>query len=451
MRILLVNVVDARNGIESLFVPLGLGYLAAYLRRERPHVEVAICGENVGERIESWQPDVVGLSSVTQNFEAAREHARIARAAGCRVIVGGVHITMLPGSLAPEMDVGVMGEGEEALVELLDLMERDALTPESLAAVRGIVYRDAGGELNVTEARPPIKPLDGLPLPARDLLGVETGGRAHLFSSRGCPYRCVFCASSRFWPGVRSFTPEYVLRELREVLETYRPSQITFYDDLFIFDRRRLAAIVEGIEAERMQERVEFAVSVRANLVDEEVAGLLKRMNVVGVSMGLESGSAATLASLKPSVTLEENERAVALLDGMGFQVNGSFVIGSPRESRADVLQTLRFIERHPMNIANTYILTPYPGTPVWDDALARGLVSEDMAWSRLALGVESADGFVHVSEVLDREELFALYRRFLSAAKRKWPRKTWSACAARSSRPLARSARSPCRCSRCA
>ncbi len=423
MRVLLVNAIDQSRGIESLFPPLGLGYLAAWLRERVEGVEVRVVDDGVEHEIDAFRPNVVGISAVSQNYGTAQRHARLAKTRGLPVVVGGVHISMLPASLSSEMDVGVIGEGEETLVELLGALAGGSFDRERLSAIPGVVYRDGDGELALTPPREPFEPLDRLPLPARDLLAVPHGGTCHLFSSRGCPYRCVFCASSRLWPRARALSAEYVVREIGTLAKRYAPRQIVFYDDLFVLDRRRLRSIVELVEAERIGERVEFAVSVRANLVDEEVADLLKRMNVTAVSMGLESGCETTLAFLKPHVTVEDNRRAVSLLDRMGFAVNASFVIGSPDESRAEIEETLRFIENAPLNLAETYILTAYPGTPVWDYALERGLVFDDMDWGRLALGVEDASSFVHLSRRLTREELFGLYRAAQRLAK--WKRRS--------------------------
>lgn len=419
MKLLLAHAIDERNSIESLFAPLGLGYLASSLAAGAPHVQVEIAQADIERRIEESRPDIVGISSVTQNFRRARELARFAHERQIPVIIGGTHISALPESLPAEMDVGVLGEGEVTLVELLSRFD-GGFAPENLDDVNGIVYRDRSGAVHTTRPRAPVDPLDSLPMPARELLDIRRHAPAHLFSSRGCPYRCTFCASSRFWPKVRAFSPEYVVREVETILDAYAPTQITFYDDLFIFSAKRLAGIVELLEARGIPGRVEFAISARANLVDEGIVRLLKRMNVVSVSMGLESGSARTLAYLKPSVTLEQNVRAVTLLHDAGINVNASLVIGAPEESAADVLETLRFAEGLPLNIVNTYLLTPLPGTPLWSQARELGLVSPDMDWRRLAIESAADAGHIHMSRLLSESELMELQARFASLSRSK-------------------------------
>ena len=147
------------------------------------------------------------------------------------------------------MNVGVIGEGEETILELFELfLKKGNLDSEGLGQIRGIVYRNPGGDLHLTEKRPPLSPLDRISMPARDLLSIEK--HSYLFSSRGCPFRCVFCASSRYWGPVRFFSAEYVVREIRELVDTYGVKLISFYDDLMIADGPRLKKIVSLLQRE---------------------------------------------------------------------------------------------------------------------------------------------------------------------------------------------------------
>jgi anaerobic magnesium-protoporphyrin IX monomethyl ester cyclase len=421
MKLLLVSAVDPNKESETREPSLGLGYIAACLRQALRSLEIEIVDRDVDNALQRFGPDLVGVSCVSQNFGLATAIGERCREHGIPVFIGGVHISALPASLPRCMDFGVIGEGERTAVEVLRRFDAGRLDLRELQGIRGLVLRAPSGRISVTEPRTLIEPLDSLPLPARDLLSIKRTSRIHLFSSRGCPYACRFCFSSRFWQKVRFFSPRYVLRELEHVIDVYSPAQIAFWDDLFIADRQRLKEIVDLLEAQRITDKVEFYLTARANLVTPEVVHLLKRLNVAMVSMGLESGCQNTLSYLKGRITVEENRAAIELLKAAGIYVNATFIIGSPDEKEEEILRTLDFIRHSNLDTFTVYALTPYPGTAIWEDALAKGLVSEqDMDWSSLAIDWDDKRGQKLVlSERVSRERLFELYQLF-QAERRK-------------------------------
>ncbi|RLC67383.1 MAG: hypothetical protein DRI48_02470 [Chloroflexi bacterium] len=363
---------------------------------------------------------------MSQNYNRAMRLARLAGEAGALVVVGGTHISAIPETLSPDMDLGVIGEGEETLAEIVRLLQACDSRPglSHWAEVPGLVFRKPDGGLHITRPRAPIEPLDRIPFPARDLLSPDSK-YYHLISSRGCPYNCVFCSSTRFWGGVRFHSPEYVVQEIEMILDKYQPQHLTFFDDLFIASRKRLRRIVELIRQQGIHERVAFQLTVRANLIDEETIDLLQQMNVFDVLIGLESGNERALRFLKSNVTLEQNQRAVDLLHAGGIGVSATFIIGAPHETRQEILQTLAFIKRNPLSEARTYVLTPLPGTPVWDMAQARGLVNDNMDWSQLDL-TKNPNSKITVSETLTAEELNDLYRLFERVRMRRQLYRFW-------------------------
>ncbi len=290
-------------------------------------------------------------------------------------------------------------------------LKKGALAPEDLKNIKGIVYRE-GEAVRFTEPRQAIRDIDSLSFPARDLLKIEK--HTYMFTSRGCPYKCIFCASTRFWDTVRFFSAGYVVKEVRHLVDNYNVSLISFYDDLFIADRRRLKEIVSLIKKDSSLKKIHFTCNGRANLINDEVVELLKEMNVLSVNLGLESGCERTLQFLKHQVTLEQNMNAVKTVKKHGLSCNGSFIIGSPRETKAEMLETYNFIKKIPINLTDIYVLTPYPGTPVWDYAKKRGLVSEHMQWSKLDVNFQNnlKDAII-LSEVMDREEIVGIFKKF--------------------------------------
>jgi magnesium-protoporphyrin IX monomethyl ester (oxidative) cyclase len=378
-----------------------------------------VIDHNVEDGIRAFKPDIVGISAVTQNYNRAIEYARIAKKRGIPALCGGVHISMLPASLDRAMDAGILGEGEETICELYGLYRKDReFSKKALKDIRGIVYHDENVKVVTTEPREQIEALDAIPFPARDLF--QTGNATYIFSSRGCPYACRFCVSSRFWKRVRFFSAEYVAGELEHLFTACGTRMVNFYDDLFCADIERTKKIVDLLGRKGLLGRLEFTGSIRANLVTEDVAKTLKMMGFSAMGIGLESGCDTTLAYLKgKGASARANMNAVSLIRRHGMKAYGSFIIGSPSETKADMLKTLGFIKESGLSLFDVYALTPFPGTPVWDYAKSKGLVGDDMDWSVLNVDFErNHNSAVILSETMDRGELYGVYRSFRRYAK---------------------------------
>jgi len=196
----------------------------------------------------------------------------------------------------------------------------------------GIAFRD-GDAVVETPIPSPVgvkaKSLDELPMPARDLLRVDR--HTNMFTSRGCPYKCLFCASTRYWPALRFFSADYVAREIRTLVDDFGVDYITFHDDLFLANLPRLRELVDLLDQNGvLNKRIRFSCSASVTTIGEETAALMKRMNIVTVAMGLESGNDGILKYLKGDVfSVEKNASAVRILHKNGIHAHGSFVIGS--------------------------------------------------------------------------------------------------------------------------
>ena len=388
MKLLLVNAINM-EAPDRLHPPLGLAYIAASLRKEfGDKVECKIIDTHPAKEIRYFQPDIVGITSVSRNYDIAMMYADIVKKAfGLPVIIGGVHISVLPETMTSDMDVAVIGEGERSIVDLMGLfIETGCLVG------------------NIVEDTELIKPVDNIPYPARDLLAI--GKHASILTSRGCPYNCAFCSTSRHSRNqVRYHSAAYVADEIELIYRDYKPEYITIYDDLFAMDTKRVFEIHKLLAAKNLLGKIEFAANLRGDCVTDELAEVLHQMNFKAVGIGVESGCQKTLDYLKSGgITVEDNARAVALLKKHHVIPYCVFIIGSPHESMEDIQKTVRFIKENDIRHYDINVLVPFPGTPVWDYALSRGLVSNDMDWGRLDYHISTEP--VLLSEKVSRQEL---------------------------------------------
>jgi radical SAM superfamily enzyme YgiQ (UPF0313 family) len=382
-------------------------------------IDFKITDREIGKTINSYRPDIVGITCVSQNYNYAIKYASIAKKRNIPVLIGGTHITVLPTTMTRNMDVAVIGEGEMAIRDLFSLfLKRKRFIKKDLLGLKGLAFW-YGEKIILTEKRAPIAPMDSIPNPARDLMRIEKC--THVFSSRGCPYRCVFCASSRFWQSTRFFSAEYVVKEIKDLYENFGVKEIDFWDDLFIVSKPRIKEIVRLLKNEGLLGKLSFSCAVRSNLIDESMVKLLKKLNVKGVSMGLESGTPRILNYLKgATINIKDHMRAIILFKKYGIEPSASFIIGSPDETREEILQTFKFIKDSKLRGFGIYVLTPFPGTPIWEYAKERGMVSENMDWSSLNVEfLENYENAIILSETLTKKELFNLILMFKTEQKK--------------------------------
>lgn len=398
-------------------MPMGIAYVGAYLERHLPDCEVRVI-ENLDEAL-AWDPDLVGISSVTPNFPHATEMAQtIGNHRDVPVVLGGPHITGLPKSLPAAFAAGVLSEGEPTFLDIAHLLRRlGRLDPAELAEIPGLVYHGSSVPV-VTKPRPFLRPLDQIPFPKRDWPGIE-GTPLWSFSSRGCPYRCRFCSTAEFWESYRMHSAQYVIDELNMLIDTFDARFHLFMDDLFAVNIKRLAEIA-ALAKTSLKRPLELTATIRADLVTEKMCRLLRDVGVIYCHLGLESGSDRVLSYLKKeSTTAARNQAAIDMLHEHGIGSIGSFIIGAPMEEEEDVLKTYRFIEQNTRSgklMSFTFgPLVAFPGTAVWEQAKERGLVDEQTTdWRTLDIDLRYFDlaGYNLLSP-LPRERFGYWFHRF--------------------------------------
>ena len=269
---------------------------------------------------------------------------------------------------------------------------------EEVKAVDGISSKNDSGFQTTT--RELIKDLDSLPIPAWDLYDLSKYYNYHIFdmetpyasimASRGCPFRCIFCATTSFWNKIRFNSPEYILEEVRELQDKYKAERVNIHDDLFTTNRPRMREIATLFKKEKI-DNINFSVQGHAATLNDEVCQLLKDMKVKWVGFGFEHGNERMLRYLKQgSSSVEHNRNAIRLCNKYDLLVTGSIIFGSPTETIGEMRDNIRFIEyaKQFPNVMDlwTFVMTPFPDTPIWEVAKERGKVSDtDMDWNLLS------------------------------------------------------------------
>lgn len=436
MKLGLVSLRDSNS-----FPPGSLVYIATYLKEHIPSTSVKIIDitfDDVYHRLTSGNFDLIGISAMTIDYGKAVNLAKkVKQESSIPIVIGGVHISLLPSSLERCFDVAVMGEGEQTMLELLELFARTGqFRAQDLESIAGLAFFNED-ELVMTEPRAPIEPLHQIPVPDWSLVNPgyfrrrpmirwgEFGVSGLLLTSRGCPYDCIFCSSKRMWGKMRFHSPEWVVEATKDLALNHHVSHITIWDDLFSIDKVRLGSIAESLQRQgRWVERVRFACQARASLMDDEMCEILKSMNVRSICFGIESGSERVLKSLKTGrVSVEDNARALELCAKYGIESQVSVIFGSPGEKLEDMQETLRFldfaIEQGTTHI-QTFVMTPYPETEIWEIAERRGRVKDQVDWECLSL-------FSGQPLLLDDDVSMTDFQAVLSQSRAKARRVAWS------------------------
>ena len=393
-KVALMLAFEQASPIQRQHPPLALGYLMSYLRANVNDVDVRFFVDPA--EAAAFDPDLVGISSVTQNLPIAVGLAESLKGrTDATIVLGGIHVSLLPDTLPGPFDIGVLGEGERTLVDLVRWKRGEIA---NLDEVEGLVIRRNGGLLR-TAPRAPLVNLDDVPFPDVEALGahwlISYRDRLLMYSSRGCPYKCYYCCATRFWHSYRCFSPAYLIREIEARHAAFGTRYFDFWDDLFIGDDARFRQFAEAFLERGLRERVVLGFSVRSNLVTPERARLFGELGVENVNFGAESGSDRVLRAInKTGVTVDVNQRAIDLLCDQGVYVHCSFIFGSSDETYGEMKKTLKFIERNKHKLAGIgfYPLLPFPGTRYWDEAMDRGIVSLDMDWSAFEMEYSEMD-----------------------------------------------------------
>ncbi len=395
--------------------PVGPAYLAASLRKaghqasivdglgENPFqvtslfdgtvMAIGLRSEEIVERIPA-DSDLIGVSCMfSQDWPEIRRliHMTRERFPGVPIVAGGEHIAATPQWTllnTPEVDVCVVGEGEETLVELATAVDAKAPFDD----IVGLMLRDGDG-VRSTGPRARIRNLDDIPLPAWDLVpiekyldnglgyGVDRGRSMPMIATRGCPYQCTFCSNPEMWT-TRWYArdPEQVLDEIQLYQDKYGATNFDFYDLTAIVKKAWILQFTRRILERKMVFTWQLPSGTRSEAIDDEVSQLLYASGCRNMSYAPESGSPEVLKRIKKVVKLDKLEASVVGAVRAGLNVKLNIIMGFPDEKREELNQTIQFLARmgfagvHDMSIS---LFSPYPGSELYHELRKSGAIPD--------------------------------------------------------------------------
>lgn len=374
------------------FPPLGLGYIAAYLKQHNISVDLADCTflnrEEALEKVRSSDPTIVGIYSMFTMKDKAIQMARLLRE-NCKLLVAGGPLPTLNSAVfLHDFDVVVNGEGEETMLELAREVEKGA----DLSRVRGITFKEKD-KLKSTPSRKVIQSLDNIPFPARELFDHQAYKNYYakkfgytatsMITSRGCPFNCDFCSRPIFGNELRIRAAANIVDEI-ETVQALGYERVWFADDCFTLNRRRLIGICKEIVHRRI--RIEWECLSRVDTIDREMTERMKRAGCVRVFFGMESGNDSVLSLMKKRATTKQAKEAVYTTKKSGVQVGAFFIVGYPGETNETILDTVRFASSLPLDYLSFTLPYPIPGTPLYDRVKDQMITSDRKEPTRLRL-----------------------------------------------------------------
>lgn len=386
------------------FVRTALASLAAYIREKSDYEIICLDAKFEGlsfaetaQKVKEINPDIVGLTAFTNEIKPSAYLAGLIKRElpNALILCGGAHLTAIPEQTMrefPTFDIGVVGEGEQTLLEICNAVANKT----SFANITGIVFRNEDKSLHATAPRDRILNLETLPVPAWDLL--PSAEEYYIQTERGCPFACVFCLNHN-GKVARKHSVDKTLDEMEWLIE-YGAKRISFGDELFTVDMIRAEKIVDGMIERKIGQKVSWDIQTHVAFVNDNLFRKMKLANIEKCEMGVESGDDLTLKRMGKSTNRKMIIEAFRSAKAHGVKTGSFFIIGQPNESLKSIIQSIKFaIHLNPTEpIFGTMV--PYPGTEVARMAAANenGYKLMTTDWDEYRKQLNGSMELVHIS-----------------------------------------------------
>lgn len=383
--------------------PLGLGYLAAVLEKKKHQVEIfdgtllKATTEDFLAKIVDFQPDLIGVTIMARGHLIVQNLIKnIKNEFNIPLVIGGPQVTAYPEKMIEyfDTDFACVGEGEETIIELMAALKNK----KGFRRILGLVYHGKKGEIKRNPDRPLIKDLDKIPFPAWHLMPPDKYWMVPILSpakgypvapivtSRGCPFNCAFCASNVTWRRIfRTRSPKNTVDEIEMLVKEYGVKEIHITDDNFTLIKERAEKVCDEIIKRKLAISWQCPNGVRADRLDEPLLYKMKKAGCYSVGLGVESGNQKILEGVNKNLDLGIFENVLKMLKKIGIRAYGFFILGLPGETRRTAQDTIDFAVNHPFDRAWFNILTPIPGSRIFNDYLGQKRITfDEIDWTEM-------------------------------------------------------------------
>ncbi|MBN1655149.1 MAG: B12-binding domain-containing radical SAM protein [Deltaproteobacteria bacterium] len=391
-RVLLIKSCSNDPSWKQVNHPVGLMSIAAYLRAlyqlDVRIEDLRISGDDrfgLEAVVRQYAPDIVGISALTFESNAIVWIAESVKRVNPNVpvILGGPHATAYPEKAIeiPGVDYVVVGEGEVVAGQLIDCLRAG----RDVSEVKGIVYKREGRTISTGRGEY-ISDLDRLPMPAYDLISIDEYGKYYrmsrtgsgnfmsIFSSRGCPYRCIYCHNI-FGKVFRPRSAEAIFSEIKHLYDKYNIKDFEILDDIFNLDRDRLIEFCDRIIASGMRVTFAFPNGMRGDILDKQQLSKLRQAGTIYIAFAIETGSPRLQKLIKKNIKLDKIKQNIAIAHSLKIHPHGFFMIGFPGETSQEMEMTIDFMVTSKLHTIALFVVMPFEGTELGKMTVEMGKV----------------------------------------------------------------------------
>lgn len=381
MRVLFLKPRIALTEKGNMFPPLNLLYLATILKKKGIEVKILdqqakrIKQEQMMNIIRNFKPEVVCVGSMTPEIFSAYNDIDVIKKnfPEIRIILGGTHISSVTERTMeenPNVDIGVIGEGENVIYPLIKAIEEK----KSLKGIKGVAYRNKK-EIMINPRTELVKDLNKLPFPDYSLVdindyayrqrGWDNRRFMSMITSRGCPFQCTFCSHGVFGRTLRMHDAEYIVKHIELLYNEYGIRGIGFVDDTFTINKQRVLEFCDLMIKKKLD--VIWYCFANVKTVDKEMLTAMKRAGCVKISYGVESGDEEIQKKIKKYLDLNQVKEVFDMTNRIGIETLAFFMIGHPGETKETIRKSKEFAKKLKPDFVNVSILCPLPGSDIYD------------------------------------------------------------------------------------
>jgi anaerobic magnesium-protoporphyrin IX monomethyl ester cyclase len=358
-------------------IHLGLASLAAYAREQHTDLSFEVLDTRVSSKREekkflNTSFDLIGITVFSPVYaEVKRIFNKIKQTSEkTPICLGGPYVTTIMEDIFKETpaEFAIYGEGEISFSQLISNIKGN----KKLEEIDGLMYKKGNGEIIVNPPRELIKDLNTLPLPAYDIFPMNRYPLHRMVTSRGCPFSCSWCNSSSIWgKGYRVIDAKNIVAEIEFLISKYGKKIFDFGDNSFNADLHRMEEFCNLLIRKNIQ--ILWSVSLRADIMTQEIAYKMKKAGCYNVSIGIESANNYILSKIGKGTTIEKISEGIKMLKQAGIEIMSQYVIGSPYETIDTIKESISYAKSSQCDYSNFYTVLPFKGTPQWDYVLQHG------------------------------------------------------------------------------